>query len=115
LKAYHNDSYKSKSEKSYHDQILASYIKYGRLWWILAGTLGVSILLVGGELMKSIKNDSFNKDEINALITLVLNTYPGTIHTFYELKPVVKSLMFRQITEDLCQAILNNKISIFGR
>ncbi|KAI2941809.1 hypothetical protein CBS147321_5676 [Aspergillus niger] len=112
LQAYHDDPRKSKSEKSRRDQISASYVKRGRLWWILAGTLGVGILQF---THVSSKNDSFNEDKINALVTLFLNTHPGTICTFHELEPVVKSLMFGQVTEGLRQAILNDEIGIFGR
>lgn len=44
-----------------------------------------------------------------------MNTHSGTICTFHELEPVVKSLMFGQVTEGLRQAILNDEIGIFGR
>ncbi|CAK40084.1 uncharacterized protein An08g12080 [Aspergillus niger] len=113
LQAYHDDPCKSKSEKSRRDQISASYAKCGRLWWILAGTLGVGILSQFTHV--SSKDASFNEDKINALVTLVLNTHSGTICTFHELEPVVKSLMFGQVTEGLRQAILNDEIGIFGR
>lgn len=53
-------------------------------------------------------NNSFTNHQINALVTFVLNTRPGTIRVFRALEPAVKSLMFEQVTDDL-PALFNDE------
>lgn len=60
-------------------------------------------------------NNSFTNDQINALATLAFNTQPGTIHIFHALEPMVKSLMFGWVTDDLYQAAWNDELSLLGR
>ena len=60
-------------------------------------------------------NNSFTNDQINALATFALNTRPGTIHIFRALEPMVKSLMFGWVTDDLYQTIWNDELSLLGQ
>ncbi|PWY92111.1 hypothetical protein BO70DRAFT_383778 [Aspergillus heteromorphus CBS 117.55] len=54
-------------------------------------------------------NATFTEAQISVLVTLVLNTRPGTIRIFQKLESVIKFLIFRQITQDLRQAILKDE------
>ncbi|GLA79172.1 hypothetical protein AtubIFM55763_002319 [Aspergillus tubingensis] len=116
LDAYFDDPRTSKPRKARRDKISGNYVKRGKWWWMLAGTLGVGILLIGDDrLMKTINNTTFTGHQIDVLVTLALNTRPGTVRVFHTLEPVVKSLMFGWVTEDLRQAILNGELGFFAR
>ncbi|GAA93089.1 conserved serine-proline rich protein [Aspergillus luchuensis IFO 4308] len=116
LDAYFDDPRTSKPRKARRDKISGNYVKRGKWWWMLAGTLGVGILLIGDDrLMKTINNTTSTGHQIDVLVTLALNTRPGTVRVFHTLEPVVKSLMFGWVTEDLRQAILNGGLGFFGR
>ncbi|RAK94828.1 serine-proline rich protein [Aspergillus ibericus CBS 121593] len=116
LNAYHDDPRISKLPQSRRNKISANYAKRGKWWWTLAGSLGVGILLIGDDqLIRFINNATFTDIQMDVLITLALNTRPGTIRIFHELEPVVKPLIFGQVTEDLRQAILNDRLGFFGR
>lgn len=60
-------------------------------------------------------NNSFTNEQINALTTLALNTWPGTLRIFCALEPIVKFLMFGWVTDDLQQAISNDELGLLGQ
>ncbi|GKZ33054.1 hypothetical protein AbraIFM66950_002773 [Aspergillus brasiliensis] len=46
-----------------------NYVKRGKWWWMLAGTLGVGTLLIGDDrLMKTINNTTFTGHQIDVLV-----------------------------------------------
>ncbi|PYH67160.1 uncharacterized protein BO88DRAFT_427303 [Aspergillus vadensis CBS 113365] len=88
LDAYCDNPRTSKPPKACRDKISGNYVKRGKWWWMLAGTLGVGILLIGDDrLMKTINNMTFSGHEIDVLVTLALNTRPGTVRVFHTLEP----------------------------
>ncbi|ODM19126.1 hypothetical protein SI65_05743 [Aspergillus cristatus] len=113
--AYHDDPCKSMPLQSHRNRISGHHVRGGRRWWDLAGTWGAGILLTGDALLMGIMcNDSFSILQTNALVTFVLNTRPGTIRIFRALEPVVKSLMFEQVTDDL-MALFNDESGLLGQ
>jgi hypothetical protein len=126
LDAYPDDPGISKSRQARRNKISGYHVRRGRWWWKLAGTLGVGILLISDSSLMSIMyisqlahyvaqltqmsrcNQSFTKGQIDVLVTFALNTRPGTIRVFRALEPLVKSLMFGRVTDDLRHAILND-------
>lgn len=130
--AYHDDPRKSMPLQSRRNRISGHHVRGGRRWWDLAGTWGAGILLTGDALLMGIMcvsqlaycvasltqvsrcNDLFSILQTNALVTFVLNTRPGTIRIFCVLEPVVKSLMFEQVTDDLT-ALFNDESGLLGQ
>ncbi|GLA21821.1 hypothetical protein AnigIFM62618_001670, partial [Aspergillus niger] len=49
LNAYFDDPRTSKPRKARRDKISGNYVKRGKWWWMLAGTLGAGILLIGDD------------------------------------------------------------------
>ena len=130
LDEYSDDPRISKPRQARRNKISGYHMRRGKWWWRLAATLGVGILLVGDSSLTSIMcvsrlghymtqmtqmsryNKSFTNDEIDVLAAFVINTRPGTTRFFRALEPFVKSLMFGLVTDDLHQAISNNKLRL---
>ncbi|THC89976.1 hypothetical protein EYZ11_010565 [Aspergillus tanneri] len=113
LTAYNNDPSKSKSSKCNNNRFSTYYIRRGRWWWRFAASLGFGILLVADEkLVDSIHDDRFSNDQINALITFILHTRPGTVRLLHSLGAVAISILNGVIDSRIRHIILDNNTGL---
>ncbi|KAJ5982688.1 serine-proline rich protein [Penicillium sp. IBT 35674x] len=116
LDCYTDDSRLSNPRQSRRNRITTYHLRRGEWWWRLAGNYGIGLFLTAdSSLMRKMCNDTFIEPQIDVLVTLTLNTRPGSIRILNELESVVKLLVFGNITDDPRPAILDEKDGLLGK
>ncbi|KAL5362281.1 hypothetical protein BJX96DRAFT_177014 [Aspergillus floccosus] len=94
LDAYHDDPNIAKPKELRRRRLSAFHLRRGRWWWRFATSLGFGLLLVADDkLIKGLGSHSFTNDQIDAFITFVVHTRPGTVRLFESLTPMAISLL----------------------
>ncbi|KAA8649422.1 uncharacterized protein ATNIH1004_002093 [Aspergillus tanneri] len=94
---------------------VTGHMRLGRWCWRLAGTVGVGVSLTfGDKLMTLMVNHKFTNAQIDALVTYVSNTHPGTVRLLHRLESIAKPLILGELPMDLIEEIQNNRSSILG-
>lgn len=110
LDAYHDDPNIAKPKELRRRRLSGFHLRRGRWWWRFATSLGFGLLLVADDkLIKGLYvcssfsssaptdnprgSHSFTNDQIDAFITFVLHTRPGTVRLFESLTSMAISLL----------------------
>ncbi|KAJ5640293.1 uncharacterized protein N7484_008155 [Penicillium longicatenatum] len=116
LDCYTDDSRLSNPRQSRRNRITTYHLRRGKWWWRLAGNYGIGLFLTAdSSLMEKMCNYTFIEPQIDVLVTLTLNTRPGSIRILNALESVVKSLVFANIRDDLRPVILDEKDGLLGK
>ncbi|KAL2812035.1 hypothetical protein BDW59DRAFT_155384 [Aspergillus cavernicola] len=115
LHAYHDDPNKSKGERFRRNNFSAFHVRRGRWWWRLAARLGFGIILVAEELVRSMHSDRFAIHQIDAFITFILHTRPGTVRLFHSLESLAISLLRGVVPANLVQIVLDDNTGLLSQ
>ncbi|KAL4891358.1 hypothetical protein BDV59DRAFT_194325 [Aspergillus ambiguus] len=106
LDACHDEPNIAQSRESRRNRFSGIHVRRGRWWWGFAASLGFGILLVAdSQLIQALSSGSFKNGHIDAFITCVLRTRPGTVRFFESLEPVVMFLLYGNALVDIRQKL----------